>query len=224
MALVVYDQGVRIQTPVSSLLAPRGVEATTELSHSRGLPSSDDRSTPPDRPIPPRIAQQQQQSYSNKAKQAYQSTQRLNRRDNDTRQKPAVVSQIMTSPVFTIPVGASVEAAFEQFRIHQVRHVAVIDRNARCHGVVSEYMLLRRASLFNQVGPTRANLTIEGTYPTQLIAATPDTSIHQVAITFLKRHLTSMPIINEAGQLVGIITHTDLVHMVANEAARERWI
>ena len=216
MALVIYDSGVRIQTPVSSLLPPKGVEATTQPSPSRELPSSEDRA------LAPQISPTQQR-YSNKAKQAYQATERLNRRTEDESQKPALVSQIMTSPVFTLPVGASVEEAFEQFRIHQVRHLAVIDANARCHGVVSEFNLLRRGSQFKQEGPTRASLTIEGAYPTQLIAATPDTSIQQVAITFLKRHLSNMPVIDANGQLVGIVTHTDLVHMVANQASHERW-
>lgn len=216
MALVIYDSGVRIQTPVSSLLAPRGVEATTAPSHSRELPSSEDRTQAPK--VTPK-----QQSYSNKARQAYQTTERLNRRDEDLKQRPALVSQIMTSPVFTLAVGASVEEAFEQFRLHQVRHLAVIDEHEHCHGVVSEYNLLRRGSLFNQEGPTRANLTIEGAYSTQLISATPDTSIHQVALSFLKRRLSNMPVINDQGRLVGIVTHTDLVHMVANETSHERW-
>lgn len=216
MALVIYDSGVRIHTPASSLLAQRGVEAITEPSRSRELPSSEDLT------LSPQISPTQQR-YSNKAKQAYQATERLNRRNEDDRIKPAVVAQIMTSPVFTLPVGASVEEAFEQFRIHRVRHLAVIDEHDHCHGVVSEYSLLKRGSLFYQPGPTRARLTIEGAYPTQLIAATPDTRIHQVAITFIKQHLSNIPVIDEAGQLVGIVTHTDLVHMVANETAHERW-
>tara|TARA_R110002167_G_scaffold82282_3_gene224540 strand:+ start:1214 stop:1879 length:666 start_codon:yes stop_codon:yes gene_type:complete len=220
MALVIYDAGVRIQTPVSSLLPSRVVEATSESSRSRELPSSEDRTET--RNLAPKISAKQQ-SYSNKARQAYQTTERLNRRTEDGKLKPVLISQIMTSPVFTLPVGASVEEAFEQFHSHHVRHLAVIDRNDRCHGVVSEYNLLRRGSQFNQEGPTRASLTIEGAYPTQLIAATPDTSIHQVAITFLKRHLSNMPVIDESGQLVGIVTHTDLVHMVANETSHERW-
>ncbi|MFT5721611.1 MAG: CBS domain-containing membrane protein [Motiliproteus sp.] len=221
MALVIYDSGVRIQTPVSSLLAPRGVEATTEPSRSRELPSSEDRTQTP--ATVPKPQTSRKQSYSNKAKQAYQTTQRLNRRDQDGQQKPSRVSQIMTAPVFTLAVGASVEQAFEQFHLHQVHHLAVIDEHEHCQGVVSEYNLLRRDSRFNQEGPTRAGLTIEGAYPTQLISATPDTHIHQVALALLKRRLSNMPVIDAQGQLVGIVTLTDLVHMVANEASRERW-
>ena len=223
MALVVYDQGVRIQTPVNSTLPLRTVEAMTESARSREMTTTDNRQQTQEPPSHPRISQEAQ-TYSNRAKQAYQTTERLNRRSDDSRQRPSVVSQIMTSPVFTIPVGASVAAALEQFRIHHVRHLAVMDANNRCHGVISEYDLLKRSSSLSQAGPTRADLTIEGTYSKQLIAATPDTSIQQVAVTFLKRRLTSMPVISEAGQLLGIVTHTDLVHMVANEAARERWI
>ena len=226
MALVIYDQGVRIKTPVSSLLPPRGVEATTESARSRELPSSGDQTLPPKEQLPtnqPRISREQQ-NYSNRARQAYQATQRLDRRASDNRQKPTQVSQIMTSPVFTVPVGATVLQACEQFRSHNVRHLAVVDATGRCHGVISEYELLKRSSLLNPAGPTHAGLTIEGTYPSQLIAATPDTPISQVAITFLKSHLTCMPVISDTSQLLGIVTHTDLVHMVANEAARERWV
>lgn len=221
MALVVYDQGVRIQTPVSSLLPARNVEALTQPSRSRELPSSeDDRSQ--ETHVMPRAAQQQR--YSNKANQAYQATQQLNRREEDHRQRPTLVSQIMTSPVFSIPVGTRIKEAMKQFRQHHVHHLAVVDEDGRCHGVVSEHELLKRSSPLTQHGPTRDDLTIEGTYSTQLLAATPDTSIHQVAISFLKHHLTCLPIVSEQGRLLGIVTNTDLVHMVANEAARERWI
>ncbi|WP_421866600.1 HPP family protein [Motiliproteus sp.] len=229
MALVVYDQGVRIQTPVSSLLPPRGVEATTESARSRELPSSGDQALPPKTQTPLQTPTGQanisleQRLNSSRAQQAYQQTQRLNRRASD-HQKPTQVSQIMTSPVFTIPVGATVQQAYQQFQSHNVHHLAVVDARGACHGVVSEYVLLRRTSLLNPIGPITDGLTIDGTYPAQLIAATPDTPISQVAITFLKSRLSSMPVINNNGALLGIVTHTDLVHMVANEAARERWI
>lgn len=230
MALVVYDQGVRIQTPVSSLLPPRGVEATTDSARSRELPSSGDQTLPPKTQYQPQTPTNQspvsleQQLTSNRARQAYQQTQRLNRRAGDDQQKPTQVSQIMTSPVFTIPVGSTVQQAHQQFQSHNVHHLAVVDARGACHGVISEYVLLKRTSLLNQVGPISGALTIDGTYPAQLIAATPDTPISQVAITFLKSRLSSMPVINENGALLGIVTHTDLVHMVANEAARERWV
>lgn len=217
MALVIYDSGVRIHTPQPTSLTNRvGVEALTELSRSRELPSSEDKI------MQPHISREQQH-YSNKAQQAYQNTQRLNRRRQDSPSQPVLVSQIMTSPVFTVRVGASVAQAYQQFESHNIRHLAVVDAYGRCHGVVSEYELLKRCSPLSQTGPTRTNLSIEGTYSTQLIAATPDTGIQQIAISFLKRRLTSMPIINEAGQLQGIVTYTDLVHMLANEAGRERW-
>lgn len=222
MALVVYDQGVRIQTPVSSVLPPRGVEELAQPSRSREVPSSEDLTRQETRVLP-RIAPEQR-SYSNKANEAYQATQRLNRRQEDTLQRPTLVSQIMTSPVFSIPVGSRLEEAMRQFRQHHVHHLAVVGIDGRCYGVVSEYALLKRSSRLSQHGPTRTDLTIEGTYATQLIAATPDTSIHQVAISFLKHQMTCLPVVNDEGQLLGIVTHTDLVHMVANEAARERWI
>ncbi|MEH6649222.1 MAG: CBS domain-containing protein [Motiliproteus sp.] len=227
MALVIYDAGIRIQTPASSLLNRGGVEALTELGRSRDLPSSKNRAqdlpTAGDRAaLQPRISREQQ-NYSNKAKQAYQTTQKLNRRTQDTQSKPSVVSQIMTSPVFTVPIGATVEQAYQQFLSHHVRHLAVVNGNGRCHGMISDYDLFKRSSPLSQAGPIRTNLSIEGTYSKQLIAATPDTSIQQVAVTFLKRRLTCLPVINESGQLQGIVTHSDLVHLVANEAGRERW-
>lgn len=230
MALVIYDAGIRVQTPVSSLLNRGGVEALTELSRSRDLPASKDRArdlpSSDDRvqqqALQPRISREQQ-SYSNKAKRAYQTTQKLNRRSQDTQSKPSIVSQIMTSPVFTVPIGATVEQTYQQFLNHHVRHLAVVDGNGRCHGMISDYDLFKRSSSLNQAGPACVNLSIEGAYSKQLIAATPDTSIQQVAITFLKRRLTSMPVINDNGQLQGVVTHSDLVHLVANEAGRERW-
>lgn len=213
MALVIYDQGYRIQTPVTALLSPRGVEQLTELQRSRGIPSSEDQALPP-------AATEGQRRFV-QAQRAYRQTERL--ATQAQARPPIPVEKIMTSPVFTISAGSSITEAWQLLDEHQVRHLAVINDEGRLYGVISEYDLLRRSALVNVNGPTRAQLSIDGAYSTQLIVATPDTEVRQVALTFIERRIGCMPVLDDEGDLVGIVTRTDLLHLITNDLQSDRW-
>ncbi|WP_207062461.1 HPP family protein [Motiliproteus sp. SC1-56] len=213
MALVVYDQGTRIQTPVSSLFSQRGVEQLTQLQRARGIPSSEDRVEAPG----PRNEEQRRFSQ---AQRAYQQTEQLSRPAPTLR--PLPVAKIMTAPVFTIAAGAAITEAWRLLEEHQVRHLAVLNAEGRLFGVLSEYDLLRRSALVNMDGPTRAQLSIDGAYSTQLIVATPDTEVRQIALTFMERRIGCMPIMDE-DELAGIVTRSDLLHLITNEADLSQW-
>ena len=170
MALVVYDQGTRIQTPVTSLFSNRGVEQLTRLQQNRPLREEDS--------LAPKLSGEEQRR-SGQAQRAYRQTEQLSTKASAHR--PLAVVKVMTSPVFTIAAGAPITEAWRLLEEHQVRHLAVLNAEGQLYGVLSEYDLLRRSALVNLNGPTRAQLSIDGAYSTQLIIATPDTEVRQVA-------------------------------------------
>ena len=53
-----------------------------------------------------------------------------------------------------------------------------------------------------------------------VITVSPHASVKEVAKTFLKRHISAVPVVDEKGKLVGIISEGDLLHRA--EAGTER--
>jgi CBS domain-containing protein len=56
--------------------------------------------------------------------------------------KTTRVSEVMSSPVVTVPVHTSVEAAAELMRRHHIRHVPVVDEDGALVGMVALRYLL----------------------------------------------------------------------------------
>lgn len=57
---------------------------------------------------------------------------------------------------------------------------------------------------------------------TSVITATPDMTIHEAARLFVDNHIGGMPVVDENGQVVGIVSHRDLLHRVENGTARSK--
>ena len=58
-----------------------------------------------------------------------------------------------------------------------------------------------------------------------VVTATPDMTIHDAATLFVDNHIGGMPVVDATGQVVGIVSQSDLLHRVENETAhaRRRW-
>ncbi|MCW8884981.1 MAG: CBS domain-containing protein [Motiliproteus sp.] len=219
MALVIYDHGYRIQTPVSSVLPNRTVEQMTEMHSGRGIPSSEHQVTPPESEIP---AQQRKRSQGNKAKQAYADTAQLNRRQTD--RPNFAVNRIMTRPVITVTMDASLNDAWNQMTRYQIKHLAVIAAAGRLMGVLTERDLLRRSANRPHQGPVIDRNDIRGGYSTQMVVASPDTPVRQIALVMFDHKVSCIPIVEDNGHLVGMVTRSDMLPLIANDRRFEQWI
>ena len=59
-----------------------------------------------------------------------------------------------------------------------------------------------------------------------VITVSPSSSIRDVAKTFLKHEISAVPVVDESGKLVGIVSEGDLLHRVENatETRRPSWL
>ena len=55
------------------------------------------------------------------------------------------------------------------------------------------------------------------------LTATPETSVKQIAEAMLSHHVHSLPIVNSDHQIGGIITSTDLLRAIVQNAPIELW-
>lgn len=55
-----------------------------------------------------------------------------------------------------------------------------------------------------------------------VVTASPDMTIHDAAQLFVDNHIGGMPVVDANGQVVGIVSHRDLLHRVENGTGRSR--
>ena len=214
MALVIYDQGYRIQTPVR--FRPR-VEGLTQPQRSRTLPPNTHKIRSPEYDTPPSAGET---PVARQARQAYSQTAKI---VEPGRKRAIPVSKVMTSPVFTIEQGSTLTEAWEQMQEHRVHQLAVLNEDGKLFGMLSDQDLLLRTSPLGQTGPVTDSASIEGCYQTQLVIATPDTEARLVALVLLENHSNAVPVLSETEELVGIVTRSDLLHLIANDPDFEHW-
>ncbi len=218
MALVVYDHGYRIQTPVSSLLPNRTVEQLTEMHSGRGIPSSEHQVSPPEANIP---ETQRGKPQGKKAQQAYGETEKLKRRQGD--RPNFLLNKVMTRPVITIRADGTVTEAWDLMNRYQIQHLAVITTDGRLMGVLTERDLLRRNAPLPHAGPVQFRNNLDGGYSTKLIVASPDTLVRQAALVMFERKVSCIPVLEANASLVGMVTRSDLLPLVINDRRFEQW-
>jgi CBS domain-containing membrane protein len=115
------------------------------------------------------------------------------------------VADLMTTAVITVHPNEPVGEAREDMRTGAFRHMPVVDQHARLIGIVSDRDLIRGAALGKRlIGEvmTRSPVTV-----------TPDRPAHVAAELMLQNKFGALPVIEDDGRLVGVITETDFMRV-----------
>lgn len=219
MALVVYDQGYRIQTPVSALFKPKGVDALTELARPHNLPSSDDI----ERDEAEQLERQFRQSGSAagrlpSARGRGSSSPTYERKPyagTERRKNGLTAQQLMVSPVYTIPETASLRSGWQLMQEHNIHHLVVVTPDNRIQGLLSDTDFVNHG--------TDSPVSVAQAYQRQVIAAALDTELSVLATTFVNYPVRALPVIDADEKLAGIITRSDLLRLLINNARVENW-
>ncbi|PSL12402.1 CBS domain protein [Marinobacterium halophilum] len=221
MALVIYDQGYRIQTPVESLFRQRGVEAMRASQAAASVPGDDD---------PVRQQQEREQRIELSQERFKLRRDDIHPEHNTTYQKSGQKStvtpdaagrptlkaaQVMSTPVLTIPLETSLRQAWELMRAQEVSHLIVVNAEQRALGLLSREDVIRRG--------TDSPISVSQAYHTQMIVASPETAVTSIAASFVRYGISAIPVIDTDDRLAGIICRTDLIRTLLNEGGLDRW-
>jgi CBS-domain-containing membrane protein len=140
---------------------------------------------------------------------------------------------VMVAPVITATPQASIKSVAETFLRHQISAVPVVDNDGKVVGVISEGDLLHRSeagtekqypwwlraflgpdALANEYVKAHARKVTDA-MTRQVITASPETPLHEIAALLEKHSIKRVPII-ENGQLVGIVSRANLVQAIAS--------
>lgn len=213
MALILFDHGTRIKTPVSSIFPPRRVEASAATAAEPGIPEENSvRSSMEHLTQTYERFNELTHAHSSAAK-AYKS-QTSERRDQA---KPPRLraSQIMSQPVYTTRRDAELSEALKLMDEQGINHLMVANYESFAVGLISRTDILRHQMLND-------SLVIDA-YRHQFLVATPETDVIEIATNLVTYHIGSIPVIDKDDKILGIITRTDLLRVMVNEARVERW-
>ncbi len=129
--------------------------------------------------------------------------------------KPLLVQDLMSTSLITVRDTDVIGTALSAMGTATIHHLPVVDANHRVVGILSDRDLLRGlAGSMKESSPLTAIMT------RSVRCARPTTSGADAARLMIEQGISSLPIENEAGILVGILTSRDLL-VVAENALRE---
>lgn len=140
------------------------------------------------------------------------------------------VADIMTEHVVTVSEEDSLELVTENLDRFRFRHLPVVDGRLVV-GVITERDLLRFAVSTSERGPAAAAKAADlerRTFVAQVmtrnpVTVPPDTSVSEAAALMVDGRFDCLPVVNPAGELLGIVTAHDLLQLMsASEISRRK--
>ena len=131
--------------------------------------------------------------------------------------------QIMTPDVNAESARDEVALAWRTLTRHRIHQTPVLDDSGRLVGLVSERNLLTTLNVdAGEVRDVLAKL-VGDVMTTPVVAASPLTDIRRIARVMLDRDVDGVPIVNEAGVLLGFVSRSDILRAVVTDPPLSIW-
>jgi len=132
-------------------------------------------------------------------------------------------NQIMQPQVITVQAGDEVARAWHVLVDNQIHQAPVLDTANHLVGIVSERNLLTTLNVDD--GQVRDVLArrVADVMSTPVVAATPVTDIRRIAQVMLDRDVDGVPVVSDAGALLGFISRSDILQAVVTDPPLSIW-
>lgn len=201
MVFYIYSQGIRREEPLSKLLQEQQIR---EVQASRRV-----------RKVGPRTHPAQQDAAS-----IYSET-----GQQQSREPALVARQVMTAPVHTLPDTALASEAWALFQANAFHHIPIVNAAHHLVGILTDSDLLALSSSLIQPTPFSPSTTpVLQIATTEVLSCSASTGIRELADLMVSRRVGCAPIVNEAHQVEGIVTRTDILRALVQQAPIELWV
>jgi len=123
----------------------------------------------------------------------------------------------MHTPAITLNLNAPVSEALALMREYDLQHLPIVLDTGELCGMITQGDI-RGAEMLQVAGLDRLEiadalkrLTVYEVIGERLIAATPATSLREAALLMLKHKIGGLPVVDSSGDVVGIITESDIL-------------
>jgi CBS domain-containing protein len=134
--------------------------------------------------------------------------------------KKELVRDWMTADVITIYPDTAVPEAHQLMKREEIRRLPVVDNAGRLVGIVTlgdlraaEPSPATSLSVW-ELNYVIANLTVDKIMTHDPVTVSPDSTIGEAARTMLENRVSGLPVLDDEGKVVGIITESDIFSMV----------
>ena len=128
------------------------------------------------------------------------------------------VLELCDREIAAVGLDASVADAIHKMMDYHVGAVAVVDSDYRVAGIFTERDLLRKISL-SGLDPHSASIRDFMTTPVEM--ATIETGAGEALGIMLERHFRHLPVADESGKLLGILSIRNLLQWRVDDLTRE---
>ncbi|MEQ8317563.1 MAG: CBS domain-containing protein [Phycisphaerales bacterium] len=135
------------------------------------------------------------------------------------------ISDIMTRQIVTASMDDDLEHLRELFTNYRFRHLPVIGDDGRLAGIVSDRDVLAAVSPFaGTINERTADANSLKRRAHQIMSRklhtiSPDETAENATLMLLHRRISALPVVDDRGHLVGVVTMRDLMRWLLNHAA-----
>ena len=126
----------------------------------------------------------------------------------------SAVAGIMSRPVLTVPMSATLADAWQLLLVSGLRHLVVLNANGSTVGVLSDRNVLAEVSATTEHLGRRHVADVMAQVP--LVHVRPDDSPVHAAEVMTSNLVEAVPVLEDDGVLSGIVTESDIVRWVVS--------
>lgn len=133
-----------------------------------------------------------------------------------------LVSDVMTSPALSVPLGAPIEVAISILGRSSISSLPVVDERGAVVGIVSEGDVLRdqlprdpRAHLRAPLPTLARDRRVNDVMTADPKCVTQMTDSSEVAQLLARRGWKSLPVVDEERRLIGVVSRSDILRVMA---------
>ena len=155
--------------------------------------------------------------------QAAQAYDKMHRRENK-RTPVCHAYQVMSHDVLALQPTDTVGAAWLQLAERKVHQSPVLGPTKEVVGLVTDRDLLMVANLEGNLLTGLLNRPISELMVTPVACSAPVTDVRRIARVMLTTGLSAVPIVDDGGQLLGIVSRGDILRAIVNDPPLSLWI
>ena len=118
------------------------------------------------------------------------------------------VRDIMSAPALTIHYEADLDEAAAMLESNQIRRLPVLDDEGQLVGILTQ-------------GDVRVASMATALDPYDAFTVTADTSVVEAVKMMLAHKIGGLPVVDDAGAVIGMVTETDIFRLVVREWSEE---
>ena len=130
-----------------------------------------------------------------------------------------IVSDLMTADPFAVLHQSTIKEVHDLMREKNIRHIPVIDDQGILKGMLTQKIMVAQImKIMATYGPNaierkEKQIVAQHIMATDFVSVRPEQSLSDVAQFFVENRHGCMPVVDEEGKLLGILTSSDFVRL-----------